>query len=69
LWPFWYDNSADVLFVNRPGPDLQLGTEFTWRTFGIQIRSTVQEFEPPYRIAWAAKAQAWMRTTLGFSNL
>ena len=55
LWPSWYDNSSDVQFVNHPGPDLQAGTEFTWRTFGVHISSTVQEFEPPFRIAWAAR--------------
>jgi len=54
LWPSWYANCADVRFVNTEGPDLRLGTEFTWRTFGVPLRSVVAEFVPFSRIAWHA---------------
>jgi uncharacterized protein YndB with AHSA1/START domain len=62
LWPTWYDNAADVQFLNGPGPDLAPGTQFRWRTFGVRIVSTVQEFEPPFRMAWDAittGVEAW----------
>jgi len=54
LWPSWYDNAADVRLLNTEGSDLRLGTEFTWRTFGVRIRSVVAEFEPTSRLAWNA---------------
>lgn len=55
LWPTWYPNSADVLFLNTPGPDLQKGTRFRWKTFGVSIESEVQEFVPYERLAWNAR--------------
>lgn len=53
LWPSWYPNSSRVVL---PGgaTELAAGVSFTWRTFGVAIRSTVVEFEPPARIAWTA---------------
>lgn len=56
LWPSWYPNSANVRFISGPQPDLDLGTKFRWRTFGVTIDSTVMEFVPPERIAWDAHA-------------
>ena len=55
LWPSWYDNSANVRFLDGTPPDLAAGTRFRWRTFGVAIESVVREFVPPYRIAWDAK--------------
>jgi len=54
LWPTWYPNSRNVRLPDGPEGDLALGTVFTWRTFGVAIRSTVIEFEPPWRITWDA---------------
>lgn len=51
-WPEWYPNSADVTLRSFAGPDLQLGTHFTWTTFGVHVDTYVEEFVPPYRIAW-----------------
>ncbi|MCM3877314.1 MAG: SRPBCC domain-containing protein [Thermoanaerobaculia bacterium] len=53
LWPSWYPNSEDVV-VDGGASELALGVTFTWRTFGVAIRSTVLEFEPFERIAWNA---------------
>ena len=55
LWPSWYPNSSDVKLVDRPVTELRLGTMFNWRTFGVKVRSTVQEFVPPERLAWSAR--------------
>ena len=54
LWPSWYPNSKNVLIEGGAAAELAMGRSFTWRTFGVAIRSTVLEFEPPYRIAWNA---------------
>ncbi len=53
LWPSWYPNASDVVLAGGV-PDLAPGVSFTWRTFGVAIRSTVVEFEPCERIAWSA---------------
>lgn len=55
LWPTWYDNADDVQFIRGSGPDLAADTQFRWRTFGVNIESTIREFEPSSRIAWDAK--------------
>jgi uncharacterized protein YndB with AHSA1/START domain len=52
LWPSWYPNSKNVRIDGGSSTDLVKGSSFTWRTFGVAIRSTVLEFEPPQRIAW-----------------
>lgn len=51
-WPEWYPNSANVKLHSFGGNDLQLGTHFTWTTFGVDVDTYVEEFVPPYRIAW-----------------
>ncbi len=51
-WPEWYPNAAEVTLHSFAGSDLQLGTHFTWTTFGVHVDTYVEEFVPPYRIAW-----------------
>ncbi len=51
-WPEWYPNSANVTLLSFAGKDLQHGMHFTWSTFGVHVDTYVEEFEPPYRIAW-----------------
>jgi Polyketide cyclase / dehydrase and lipid transport len=54
-WPEWYPNSDNVRFLHPPGPDLQAGTVFRWKTFGVNLTSEVQEFVPGERLAWNAR--------------
>ena len=54
-WPEWYQNSANVRFVNGPGPDLTPGAIFRWKTFGVGLVSEVIEFVPGERLAWNAR--------------
>ncbi|MGO8805147.1 MAG: SRPBCC domain-containing protein [Candidatus Bathyarchaeia archaeon] len=54
LWPTWYSNSTDIQFLKGQPPNLALGTQFRWKTFGITIVSSVLEFEPNERLAWDA---------------
>ncbi len=56
LWPTWYENSANVEFLEGTGPDLAAGTVFRWRTFGVTVTSRVVELVPRERIAWDARA-------------
>ena len=68
LWPSWYPNSSDVRLFDQPRSELRLGTMFTWRTFGVKIKSTVQEFIPCERLAWSAGASASTHTMAGCSR-
>jgi uncharacterized protein YndB with AHSA1/START domain len=67
-WPQWYPNSHDVKIAGGRR-DLGPGTKFTWRTFGVRIGSTVQEFVPGSRIAWDGRGlmldvyHAWLIET------
>ena len=54
LWPTWYPNSSNIRFLNGKAPDLALGTQFRWKTFGVTVQSTVLEFVPFERLAWDA---------------
>ncbi len=54
LWPSWYPNSRNVRIAGGAGT-LSPGSRFTWRTFGMAIRSEVVEFVPTERIAWDAR--------------
>jgi uncharacterized protein YndB with AHSA1/START domain len=56
LWPSWYVNSTNVTILEDTAPNLQMGTRFRWKTFGVTITSTVLEFVPGERIAWDAHA-------------
>lgn len=56
LWPTWYHNSANVKFLDGTEPDLQKGSRFRWKTFGVTITSTALEYVPGERIAWNAHA-------------
>jgi hypothetical protein len=40
-----------VHIKNQTQPDLRLGTEFRWKTFGVTIDSTVLEFVRHERLA------------------
>ncbi len=55
LWPAWYPNSQNVV-IEGGGPDLKAGSKFRWKTFGVTLDSVVEEFVPPERIAWSARA-------------
>jgi hypothetical protein len=56
LWPDWYRHCRRVRFENAPGPDLALGTRFTWSTLGVRVDTTVDDWEPPRRLGWRGGA-------------
>jgi uncharacterized protein YndB with AHSA1/START domain len=55
LWPSYYGNSHWVRHIEGPWPEVELGSRYRWLTFGVIVQSEIVEFEPPARIAWAAK--------------
>ena len=68
LWPAWYENAANVTFLEGSPPDLDPGERFRWKTFGVTLESKVLEFVPGERIAWDARGpgvdayHAWVIT-------
>lgn len=53
-WPTWYSNSRDVV-IEGGAPDLQAGSKFRWKTFGVSLNSKVEEFSPNQRLSWSAR--------------
>jgi uncharacterized protein YndB with AHSA1/START domain len=52
-WPAW---QPDVDGAQAEG-QLEVGSVFRWQTAGLDITSTVEEIDPPRRIAWGGPAQ------------
>ena len=55
-WPEWYENAANVSIRDALDGRLFDGAQFRWKTFGVTIDSTVEEFVANERIAWSATA-------------
>lgn len=53
-WPSW---QPDVDSAETDGP-LMVGSVFRWQTAGLDITSTVEEYDAPHRIVWGAPARA-----------
>ena len=51
-WPKWYSNSSDMTIADGKKKELGTGIDFTWKTFGFPIKSTVHEFVPNERLGW-----------------
>ena len=49
-WPKWYSNSSDMQIAGGAKTELEADVEFTWKTFGFPIKSTVHEFIPNQRL-------------------
>lgn len=51
-WPQWYSNAANVHIA---GDDTLLhdNSAFTWDTFGLHVKSRVQEFAVNERLGWS----------------
>ncbi len=66
LWSSWYSNCKRLRFESGSGPDLGPGSDFSWVTFGVRVRTRVEEFEAPTRLGWrgtglgASGYHAWL---------
>jgi uncharacterized protein YndB with AHSA1/START domain len=54
LWPTWYSNAKNVV-IEGGSHELGYDTVFRWTTFGVRLRSRVEEFNPPERLGWSAR--------------
>ena len=51
-WPSW---QPELDSAHAEGP-LEVGSVFRWETAGLDVTSTVEEIDPPRRIAWRGAA-------------
>jgi hypothetical protein len=56
-WPTYYANSANILFRDGKGPELENGSRFYFETFGFPVESECVEYvaptgDEPGRVAW-----------------
>ncbi len=69
-WPDYYANASRVR-LDGGGDDLSAGATFRWRTFGVDLVTTVEAFDAPTRIAWLARGvgveayHAWLLAPAG----
>ena len=59
-WPAWYEGATEVKVSDRTDGQLHENAEFTWKTMGIDFRSTIEEFQPPYRLSWESHKKSIM---------
>ena len=52
-WPEWYSQCGSVRIVSGPAPALGIGTHFRWTVLGVPVVTTVEECDPPHRLAWS----------------
>jgi hypothetical protein len=55
LWPTWCPEFKDVR-IEGGGPDLEQGSRFRWKAFGVRLTSSVEEFVPLERLCWTARS-------------
>ena len=55
LWPEWYEGAENVQITSSEGSNLEADSIFTWRTMDLNFTSTIEEFEPPYRLSWESR--------------
>jgi len=51
-WPKWYSNSKNVQIHNNTDGLLHSGSTWDWDTFGVHIKSQINEFKLNSRIGW-----------------
>jgi len=52
-WPEWFADCGSVRIEAGPRPDLAVGTRFRWTVMRVPVVTTVEECEPPLRLAWS----------------
>ncbi len=52
-WPEWYSQCGSVTILSGPAPVLGTGSHFRWSVLGVSVETTVEESDPPHRLAWS----------------
>ena len=51
-WEDYYEGASDLILQNDSRGRLNENSVFTWKTMGLDFRSSIIEFEAPYRLSW-----------------
>jgi hypothetical protein len=51
-WNVYYLNALRVRHRSGEWPQVELGSCFSWITFGAPVTTEITEFEPAHRLAW-----------------
>jgi hypothetical protein len=54
-WCELYSNCHRLRLHGEAGPDLRLGTRFSWWTFGVRVQTEVTELVPYEYLAWRGR--------------
>lgn len=54
-WESWYSGAKKVRLKNMSDSALNDQSIFSWKTMGLQLTSTIKEFEPYRLLAWESK--------------
>jgi uncharacterized protein YndB with AHSA1/START domain len=57
-WPNWYEGAFNVKVINSNDGKLDSNSVFTWKTMGLNFKSTITEFEPPHRLSWESEKKS-----------
>lgn len=57
-WPDWYKGAQDVIISESDSSFLQQNSVFTWKTMGLNFKSTIKEFEQASRLSWESKKKS-----------
>lgn len=68
-WPKYYNNSADIEFINKEDKVLYDNARFRFKTFGFPVEAQITEFTAPKsgqpaRIAWHGWAGSDLETKI-----
>src|SRR5205085_2632491 len=47
------DQCGRVRIVSGPAPVLGIGSHFRWTVLNVPVATTVEECDPPFRLAWS----------------
>lgn len=57
-WPNWYEGASNVKLLSSDYGTLESKSVFTWKTMGMNFKSTITEFEPPHRLSWESEKRS-----------
>ncbi|QNR39528.2 SRPBCC domain-containing protein [Mycobacterium avium] len=67
-WHDYYSNAKRMRTRGGPWPGVELGSRFSWVTFGAPVTTEITEYEPQERLAWTGSGlgsrghHAWVLT-------
>lgn len=54
-WESYYEGASNLEILDNSSGKLEENSVFTWKTMGLNFTSTIEEFNPPYRLSWESE--------------